>query len=259
VSIYRKEGRPVETVTTPDANEVRGVNSRVELAEVSRVMRQDKNSVLMASGVTIEDPATTYVDVTVEIGADTILHPGVSLEGGTRIGADCEIHSGVRIVNSQLGERVTVFNHCVITDAVIADDVTVGPFAHLRQEASVRERARVGNFVELKRTVLGAGSKAMHLSYLGDATIGANVNVGAGTITCNYDGVTKHQTVIEDGAFIGSDSQLVAPVTVHRDAYVGTGTTVRGDVPADALAISAGKQRNIEGWVTERKRKANNK
>jgi len=155
-------------------------------------------------------------------------------------------------VNSRIGDRVTILNHCVIADATIGNDVSVGPFAHLRNEAEVRDHARVGNFVELKRTVLGPGSKAMHLTYLGDATIGEKVNIGAGTITCNYDGVKKNQTVIEDGAFIGSDSQLVAPVTVKKGAYVGSGTTVREDVPSGALAVSAGKQRNIDGWVEQK-------
>jgi bifunctional UDP-N-acetylglucosamine pyrophosphorylase/glucosamine-1-phosphate N-acetyltransferase len=255
VAIFRQRGRPVETLKVADADEIRGVNSRTELAEVSRIVRQQKNSELMAAGVTIDDPATTYIDRSVTIAADTILHPAVSLEGGTTIGAGCEIHSGVRIVDSRIGDRVTILNHCVITDSTIGDDVKVGPFAHIRNEADVRSGARVGNFVELKQTVLGGGSKAMHLAYLGDATIGEKVNVGAGTITCNYDGVTKNQTVIEDGAFIGSDTQLIAPVTVKKGAYVGTGTTVREDVPAGALAVSAGKQRNIEGWVADRKKK----
>ena len=150
---------------------------------------------------------------------------------------------------------MTVLNHCVITGATIGHDARVGPFAHLRPEAHLRERARVGNFVEIKKTVLGAGSKSMHLAYLGDATIGANVNIGAGTITCNYDGVKKHQTIIEDGAFIGSDTQLIAPVTVGKGAYVGTGTTIRENVPPGALAVSAGKQRNIEGWVEGKRKK----
>src|SRR5258705_7945969 len=176
----------------------------------------------MASGVTIEDPATAYIDSEVTIGADTILHPGVSIEGRTTIGVGCEIHSGARIVDSQIGDRVTILNHCVITNSTIADEASVGPFAHLRPESDIRAKAKVGNFVELKKTVLGAGSKANHLSYLGNATIGEKVNIGAGTITCNYDGVTKAQTVIEDGAFVGSDSQLVAPVTIGKGAYIGS-------------------------------------
>ena len=255
VAIYRRLGRGVETMTVANPDEIRGINCRGELAQVSRIVRQQKNDELMASGVTIEDPATTYIDRSVTIAADTVVHPCVSLEGRTTIGAGCEIHSGARVVNSQIGDRVTILNHCVIMDATIGSDVSIGPFAHLRKDADVRDRAKVGNFVELKHTVLGGGSTAMHLTYLGDATIGQKVNVGAGTITCNYDGVNKSQTVIGDGAFIGSDSQLVAPVTIGQGAYVGSGTTVRGDVPAGALAVSAGAQRNIEGWVDKKKKK----
>jgi bifunctional UDP-N-acetylglucosamine pyrophosphorylase/glucosamine-1-phosphate N-acetyltransferase len=255
IALYRKRGRGVETLLVSNVDEIRGINSRVELAAVSRIVRQNKNAELMAAGVTIADPATTYVDPGVTIGADTILHPGVSLEGRTTIGGGCEIHSGVRIVDSQIGDRVTVNNHCVISESSLASDSRVGPFAHLRAGAAVAEHARVGNFVELKKTALGRGSKAMHLTYLGDAVIGEKVNVGAGTITCNYDGVNKNQTTIEDGAFIGSDTQLVAPVTIGKGAYVGSGTTVREDVPAGALAVSAGKQRNLDGWAEERKKK----
>jgi len=255
VTIFRKAGRRVEAVPTPTIDEVSGINTRAELAAVNRIMRDEKNAALMAAGVTLEDPATAYIDVDVTIGPDTIIHPGVSLEGSTSIGSGCEIHSGVRIVNSRIGDRATILNHCVLVEARVAADARIGPFAHLRKDADVRERAHVGNFVELKNTVLGAGSKSMHLAYLGDATIGEKVNVGAGTITCNYDGEQKLHTVIEDGAFIGSDSQLIAPVTVGRNAYIGTGTTIREDVPPDSLAVSAGKQRNIENWVTERKKK----
>jgi bifunctional UDP-N-acetylglucosamine pyrophosphorylase/glucosamine-1-phosphate N-acetyltransferase len=245
----------VETVTVSNPDEIRGINSRIELAAVSRIVRDKKTAELMAAGVTIEDPATAYIDRSVSIGADTIVHPGVSLEGRTTIGAGCEIHSGVRIIDSQIGDRVTVFNHCVITNARLADDVQVGPFAHLRTDTDVRAQARIGNFVELKNTVLGAGSKSRHLTYLGDARIGENVNIGAGTITCNYDGTNKNQTVIEDGAFVGSDTQLIAPVTIGRGAYIGSGSTIRENVPAGALAVSAGKQRNIEGWVDKKQRK----
>jgi bifunctional UDP-N-acetylglucosamine pyrophosphorylase / glucosamine-1-phosphate N-acetyltransferase len=254
VAINRQQGLVVETVTVSNPDEIRGINSRVDLAAVSRIVRDQKTAELMASGVTIEDPATAYIDRDVEIGADTIVHPGVSLEGTTTIGTGCEIHSGARIVDSQIGDRVTVFNHCVITNARLADDARVGPFAHLRAGSDVRSHAKIGNFVELKKTVVGAGSKAGHLSYLGDATIGENVNIGAGTITCNYDGVKKNETVIEDGAFIGSDTQLIAPVTVAKGAYVGSGTTIRQNVPAGALAVSAGRQRNFEGWVEEKKK-----
>jgi bifunctional UDP-N-acetylglucosamine pyrophosphorylase/glucosamine-1-phosphate N-acetyltransferase len=255
VSIYRARGRHVETITVAEPDEIRGINSRSELAEVSRVIRQRKNTELMAAGVTLEDPATIYIDEDVSIGADTIVHPGVSIEGATVIGGACNIHSGARIVNSRIGDRVTVHNHCVIVNSTVANDAAVGPFAHLREDARVGDRARVGNFVELKKTALGAGSKSMHLTYLGDATIGERVNIGAGTITCNYDGEKKHPTVIEDGAFIGSDSQLVAPVRIGEGAYIGSGSTVREDVPAGSLAVSAGKQRNIEGWVAKKKKR----
>ena len=255
VAIYRQLGRGVETMTVANPDEIRGINNRTDLAEVSRIVRQQKNREVMASGVTLEDPATTYIDESVSIATDTIIHPGVSLEGRTTVGARCEIHSGVRIVDSCIGHRVTILNHCVITSATIGDDASVGPFAHLRPAADIRNSAQVGNFVEMKATVLGSGSKAMHLSYLGDATIGEQVNIGAGAITCNYDGETKHHTTIEDGVFVGSDTQLVAPITVARGAYVGTGTTVRADVPAGALAVSAGSQRIIEHWVADRWKK----
>jgi bifunctional UDP-N-acetylglucosamine pyrophosphorylase/glucosamine-1-phosphate N-acetyltransferase len=255
VALYRKRGLGVGTFTVADANEIQGINSRVELAAVSRIVRQTKNHALMAAGVTIEDPATTYIDPHVEVGPDTIIHPGVSLEGRTTIGTGCEIHSGARIVDSTLGDRVTIRNHCVIGSSTIENDAAVGPFAHLRFGNVIAERAHVGNFVELKKTVLGPGSKSMHLTYLGDTTVGSGVNIGAGTITCNYDGVSKQQTTIEDGAFVGSDTQLIAPVTVGKGAYIGTGTTVREDIPAGALAVSAGKQRNITGWVEERKKR----
>ena len=255
VAIYRQRGLIVETVTVSNPDEIRGINSRVELAAVSGIVRDQKTTELMASGVTIEDPATTYVDAGVTIGTDTILHPGVSLEGHTTIGAGCEIHSGTRICDSRIGDHVTILNHCVITKAVIADDACVGPFAHLRAESDVGASAKVGNFVELKKTVLGRGSKVNHLSYLGDATIGVGVNIGAGTITCNYDGTNKHQTVIEDGAFVGSDSQLIAPVTIGQGAYVGSGSTIRENVPAGALAVTAGKQRNLDGWVDQKKKR----
>jgi bifunctional UDP-N-acetylglucosamine pyrophosphorylase/glucosamine-1-phosphate N-acetyltransferase len=254
VAIYLAQGRVVDTLIVANPDEIVGINSRLELAEVSRIVRDAKNRELMAAGVTIEDPATTYVDRDVTVGADTILRPGVSLEGKTTIGRDAEIHSGVRLVNAQIGDRVIVYNHCVVVDATVEDDGRVGPFAHLRAGAHVGPRARVGNFVEIKKSRLGAGSKSMHLTYLGDAEIGADVNIGAGTITCNYDGAVKHQTRIESGAFIGSDTQLIAPVTVGEGAYVGTGTTVRENVPPGALAVSAGKQRNIEGWVSKKGR-----
>jgi bifunctional UDP-N-acetylglucosamine pyrophosphorylase/glucosamine-1-phosphate N-acetyltransferase len=243
----------VTTCTIADAVEIRGINSRTELAEVSKMVRQQKNEELMAAGVTIIDPMTTYIDSDVDVGQDTVIHPFVFLERGTRIGVACEIHAGTRIVNSTIGDRVVVRNHSVITDARIANGATVGPFAHLRPGADIGESAHVGNFVELKKTTLGAGSKANHLAYLGDATIGAKVNVGAGTITCNYDGSAKHPTAIDDDAFIGSNSTLVAPIRVGRGAYVAAGSAITTDVPAGALGIGRGRQENKPDWVERRK------
>jgi bifunctional UDP-N-acetylglucosamine pyrophosphorylase / glucosamine-1-phosphate N-acetyltransferase len=253
IAIYRRRKLPVEALLIENAQEIRGINSRSELAEVSRLVRQKKNEELMAAGVTFIDPATTYVDPEAEIAADTVLHPGVVIEGRTRIGAACEIQAYVRISNSEIGDRVTINSFCLISGAQVASGAALGPFAHLRPGTTVGEKAKVGNFVELKNTNLGPRSKANHLSYLGDATVGADVNVGAGTITCNYDGVNKHRTVIEDGAFIGSDSQLVAPVTVGKGAYVGAGSSIVTDVPAGALGIARGRQNNVEGWVKRRK------
>jgi bifunctional UDP-N-acetylglucosamine pyrophosphorylase / glucosamine-1-phosphate N-acetyltransferase len=253
VAIYRRRRLVVASQTVADATEIRGINSRTELAEVGALVRQKKNEELMAAGVTLVDPATTYVDPDVVVGADTVIHPNVYLEGQTRVGAACEIHAGVRIVDSTLGDHVTVLNYTVITDSIVGSEVRLGPFAHLRPGSEVGAAAHVGNFVELKKTFLGAGSKASHLTYLGDATIGEGVNIGAGTITCNYDGVRKHPTIIEDGAFIGSDSQLVAPVRVGKGAYVAAGSSIVEDVPAGSLGIARSRQANVEGWVQRKK------
>jgi bifunctional UDP-N-acetylglucosamine pyrophosphorylase/glucosamine-1-phosphate N-acetyltransferase len=253
VRIFRQRGLHVETLVLDDPHEILGVNSRKELADVSRILRDRKNDELMAAGVTIIDPATTWIHPDVEVGADTILHPNVYLEGRTRVGSGCEIHAGVRIVDSTIGDRVVINNFCVIRQSRVDDAAQVGPFAQLRPESHVAEDAHVGNFVELKKTTLGRGSKANHLTYLGDSTIGAKVNIGAGTITCNYDGVAKHPTVIEDGAFIGSDSQLIAPVRVGKGAYVAAGSSITEDVPADSLAIGRGRQTNKPGWAARKK------
>jgi len=256
VTIYRKRGLAVETVTLSDSREILGVNSRKELAEVASILKMTKNDALMAAGVTIVDPSSTYIAPEVEIGADTVIHPGVHLEGRTRIGARCEILPSVRIIDSTVDDEVVINSFCLINDAHVASGARIGPFAHLRPQSDVGVDAHVGNFVELKKTTLGRGSKANHLAYLGDATIGERVNVGAGTITCNYDGTLKHQTVIEDGAFIGSDSQLIAPVRVGKGAYVAAGSSITEDVPAESLAIARGKQTNKEGWVAQKRGRA---
>ena len=249
VQVFRRWGRVVDTLCVEDASSIRGINNRSELAEAAKHVRQRKHEELMAAGVTLVDPDSTYIDSTVEVGQDTVIHPGVVLEGSARIGAACEIHAYVRIRNGVLGDRVTVNNFCVLVDTLVGADSAVGPFAHLRPGTVIGPKGRIGNFVELKKTTLGPGSKVNHLSYLGDAQVGADVNVGAGTITCNYDGKQKHQTVIEDGAFIGSGTQLVAPVTVGKGAYVAAGSSITEDVPAQALGVARHRQHNVEGWA----------
>jgi bifunctional UDP-N-acetylglucosamine pyrophosphorylase/glucosamine-1-phosphate N-acetyltransferase len=255
VRIYRDRGLVVETVTLDDPEEILGVNSRKELAQVAESLRRTRNDDLMASGVTIVDPATAYIGPDVTIGQDTIIHPNVYLEGRTSIGERCEIQCGVRIVDSTLADGVFINSYCVITDSRIESGADVGPFAHLRPESHVGEDAHVGAFVELKKTRMGRGSKAGHLAYLGDAVIGEKVNVGAGAITVNYDGKKKHQTTIEDGAFIGSDAHLIAPVTVGKGAYVAAGSSITEHVPPGALAIGRSKQVNKEGWVEKKNKK----
>jgi bifunctional UDP-N-acetylglucosamine pyrophosphorylase / glucosamine-1-phosphate N-acetyltransferase len=220
---------------------------------VTTILKSAKNEVLMDAGVTLVDPASAYIGPDVAVGADTIVHPGVHLEGRTIVGSNCVIHAGVRIVNSTIEDGVVINNFCVIVDSHVRRSARIGPFAHIRPESNVGENAHVGNFVELKKTSLGAGSKANHLSYLGDATIGSQVNVGAGTITCNYDGRVKNPTVIEDGAFIGSDSQLIAPVRVGAGAYVAAGSSITEDVPAGALAVARSRQVNKKNWVSRKK------
>jgi bifunctional UDP-N-acetylglucosamine pyrophosphorylase/glucosamine-1-phosphate N-acetyltransferase len=235
--------------------QVLGINTRKELAQVDRVMRRRKCEALMAEGVTIVDPETTFIDSDVQIGADSTIYPSVQIYGESVLGDDVTIHSFSRISNSKIGARTTVLEGCIVVDSALGEDVSAGPYAHLRMGTSIADKAKVGNFVEIKKSALGTGTKSMHLAYLGDATIGKNVNIGAGVITCNYDGVNKNPTVIEDGAFVGTDSQLIAPVRIGKDAYVAAGSSVTDDVPPDALAIGRGRQVNKEGWVKDRKRK----
>lgn len=253
IDVYRRRGLIVDAMIVADPREVLGVNSRRELADVTAILKTAKNQALMAAGVTLVDPASAYIGPDVTVGSDTVVHPGVHLEGKTVVGANCVIHAGVRIVDSTIEDGAVINNFCVIVGSYVSAGARIGPFAHIRPESRVGENAHVGNFVELKKTSLGAGSKANHLSYLGDATIGSHVNVGAGTITCNYDGRVKSQTIIEDGAFIGSDSQLIAPVRVGAGAYVAAGSSITHDVPAGSLAVARGRQVNKENWASNKK------
>jgi bifunctional UDP-N-acetylglucosamine pyrophosphorylase / glucosamine-1-phosphate N-acetyltransferase len=252
VGMYRQRGLRVETLCLDRPDELRGVNTRGDLADISVVLRARKNRALMLAGVSFENSATTYVDDDVTVGADTVLGPGVALQGRTTVGTGCRIEANVRLTNATLGDDVTILDHSVIVDSTVGSGASVGPFAHIRPGSVIESDARVGNFVELKKTRLGRRSKANHLAYLGDATIGDDVNIGAGTITCNYDGVSKNPTVIEDGVFIGSDTQLIAPVRIGRGAYVAAGSSITEDVPPGALGIARGRQENKADWVAVR-------
>jgi bifunctional UDP-N-acetylglucosamine pyrophosphorylase/glucosamine-1-phosphate N-acetyltransferase len=255
VAILSGDGSRVGAWTIPDPGEAGGVNSRGELAGVDRRLRTRKCDALMAEGVTIIDPATAWIDVDVRIGADSTIHPSVTIEGASELGERVTVRSFSRITNSRIGADSTVLDGTVVTDSEIGIDVSVGPRAHLRMGTVLEDGVRVGNYVEVKKSRIGEGTKAMHLSYIGDATIGRNANVGAGVITCNYDGQNKHPTVIGDRVFVGSDSQLIAPVTIGDGAYVAAGSTISEDVPADSLAIGRGRQVVKPGWVKKNRQK----
>ncbi|MBF0320180.1 MAG: bifunctional UDP-N-acetylglucosamine diphosphorylase/glucosamine-1-phosphate N-acetyltransferase GlmU [Nitrospirae bacterium] len=249
VSIGNENALKVEAQKMDDEDEFIGINSRLELLQALNALKRRINRHWMDEGVTLMDENTTLISPDVSIGRDTIIYPNVILEGKTRIGEGCTIYPNVRITNSTLEPDVIVKDSTLIEDSKIAQGAAVGPFAHLRPGSSIGKKAKVGNFVEIKNSTLGVNTKASHLSYIGDAALGDNVNIGAGTITCNYDGVKKYKTVIEDGVFIGSDSQLVAPVTIGKGAFVGAGSTITHDVPEGALALCRAKQRNILDWV----------
>lgn len=242
IHLAAERGRPVAAVIEEDWETVLGINSRMELAEATRVLKHQINARHLAAGVTLIDPENTYIGPLVTIGRDTVIYPNVYLEGRTVIGENCLIEPNVKIVDSELADGVVVKMGTYITESVLGPKVQVGPMAHLRPLSDLREGVRIGNFVEVKKSVLHPGVKANHLTYLGDAEVGPGVNVGAGTITCNYDGVKKHRTVIEAGAFIGSNTALVAPVTIGAGAYVGAGSTITEDVPPGKLAIARGRQ-----------------
>jgi bifunctional UDP-N-acetylglucosamine pyrophosphorylase/glucosamine-1-phosphate N-acetyltransferase len=255
IGILASRGQRVGAFRMEAADEVLGINDRRELAIVDRLMRRRKCDALMESGVTIIDPESTFIDADVRVGADTTIYPSVQIYGATEIGEDVTIHSFTRISNTRIGAGVTILNGCVIWESVLGDDVSVGPYAHLRIGTVLANHAKVGNFVELKKSTLGEGSKSMHLAYLGDATIGKNVNIGAGVITCNYDGARKHPTIIEDDAFVGTDSQLIAPVTIGRGSYVGAGSSITDDVPPESLAIARARQIVKEGRMKDKRKK----
>lgn len=249
-----QRGERVETFVHEDAADVLGVNTRAELARAALALYARKASELQDQGVTLLDPARIWIDPRARVGRDSIIYPDVIVEGKTTLGADCIVRPGCRLVDCRIGPGVEIRDHSLLVESEVGPRAKVGPFAHLRPGSVLGAGARVGNFVELKQTSLGARSKASHLSYLGDARIGADCNIGAGTITCNYDGGRKHPTTLGRRVFVGSDTQLVAPVTVRDGAYVAAGTTVTHDVPAGALAIGRSRQRNVAGWVA-RKRK----
>jgi bifunctional UDP-N-acetylglucosamine pyrophosphorylase/glucosamine-1-phosphate N-acetyltransferase len=248
-----KSKATVVAIKALDPAEVLGANTLAELAALDATLRARKCNDLMAAGVSIYRPETCVIDPDVEIGADTILEPFVQVLGRTRIGSDCRIRSFSVIRDSEIAGNVLIRPGCVIDQSTVAAGAQLGPYAHLRPGSEIGEGAHVGNFVETKKARLGRGAKANHLSYLGDSEIGAGVNVGAGTITCNYDGTNKHMTVIEDEAFIGSDSTLVAPVRIGKGAYVAAGSTITEDVPAGALALGRSRQTTKEGWARQRR------
>jgi bifunctional UDP-N-acetylglucosamine pyrophosphorylase/glucosamine-1-phosphate N-acetyltransferase len=255
IALARKGKLKVSALLCEDAEEIMGVNSRADLARAEKVLQKRTNKRWMLAGVTMLDPESVFVGGDVVLGRDVTLYPNVLLEGKTSIGEGATIYTGSRIADSVIGKGATIRDHSVIAESAVADGASVGPFAHLRPGSVIGERARIGNFVEVKKSVIGEGSKANHLSYIGDAAVGRDVNIGAGVITCNYDGFEKHKTVIEDGVFVGSDAQLVAPVTIGKGALVAAGATITKDVPADALAISRSKQENREGFAAARRKR----
>lgn len=254
IAMMASRGEAVLAQVAADAREGLGCNTRADLAEVDRVFREWKRLELMNNGVTIQLPETVLVDPDVSAGEDTVIEPCVHLLGKTKIGARCRIGAGSVLTDVVLGEDVVIHPHCVVSESRLDNDVAIGPFARLRGEAHLKSGARIGNFVEVKKSTVGEGTKAMHLAYLGDAKIGDKTNIGAGTITCNYDGFQKHPTTIGKRVFIGSDSALVAPVRIGDGAYVAAGSTITENVPADGLGIARGRQVNKPGWATKKRR-----
>ena len=254
IAVLAAAGEKVLAHIAPDPREVLGCNTRADLAEVDRSFRERKREQLMDSGVSFQLPETVVVDPDVIVEEDTLLEPGVQLLGKTRLGARCTIRTGSVLQDAILGDGVTVEPHCVVAESRLDDGVIIGPFARLRPGNHLKAGARIGNFVELKKSVVGEGTKAMHLTYLGDARIGTKSNIGAGTITCNYDGFHKYPTTIGNRVFVGSDSTLVAPVRLADGAYIAAGSTITDNIPADSLGIGRGRQVNKPGWAARKRR-----
>ena len=255
IEILSRDGKKVGKCKTGNIEEIVGVNDRYELARAIDILRLRKIKSLAERGVTVYDPKSTWIDDVVRVGRDTVIYPSVILEGETVIGSHCTIFPYVHVIDTQVGKRVKLFSSSMIEQSVIRDDAKVGPFTHLRPKSIIRQGAKVGNFVEMKNTDFGRRSKAGHLSYLGDADIQEDVNIGAGTITCNYDGARKSKTKIESGAFIGSGAELVAPVKIGKKAYVGAGSTITKDVSPESLAVSRSRQKEKPGWVRRKRKK----
>jgi bifunctional UDP-N-acetylglucosamine pyrophosphorylase/glucosamine-1-phosphate N-acetyltransferase len=254
VAVLAAKGEVVLAQVASDSREVLGCNTRADLSEVDRIFREWKRAALMDAGVTIQLPETVLIDPDVLAGEDTVIEPAVQLLGKTRIGARCVIRSGSVLADATLGDDVVVEPHCLVAQSRLDDRVVIGPFARLRGETHLKAGARIGNFVEVKKSTVGEGTKAMHLAYLGDAKIGSKTNIGAGTITCNYDGFHKHPTTIGKKVFIGSDSILVAPVRLGDGAFIAAGSTITENVPSNGLGIARGRQMNKVGWASKKRR-----
>src|SRR5215471_13332320 len=254
VAILAASGETVLAQIAPDPREVLGCNTRADLAEVDRIFRERKREELMAAGVTIQLPETVLIDPDVSAGEDCVIEPGVQLLGKTKLGAQCRVQTGSVLIDSVLGDDVTVKAHSLVAESKLEDNVIIGPFARLRPGAHLKKGAKVGNFVEMKKSVIGEGSKVPHLSYIGDTKMGSHSNIGAGTITCNYDGVHKYPTTIGNRVFVGSDSVLVAPVKIGDGAYIAASSTITENVPPNALGIARSRQSTKPGWAAKKRR-----
>ncbi len=253
VKIAVDKGYTVSAHILSNEKELTGINTRLDLHNAGLYLRDRVVDKWMEKGVTFIDKSSVFIHPDVEIGVDTIIYPNVFIEGKSVIGRNCVIYPNARIIDSKIADNVVIKDSTVIESSIVEEGAIIGPFAHIRPESLIGQRAKIGNFVEIKKSRIGMGTKASHLSYLGDAEVGENVNIGAGTITCNYDGKKKHKTVIEDNVFIGSDTQLVAPVRIGKGAYIGAGSTITKEVPAESLGISRTPQKNIEGWARKKK------